>query len=464
MPAATVNRYNQNQDAVRNRLVKLVSGTAIVTVMFGLMQLFTVAGPTRTPSRHTAALAGVNMLHGKQALTTSWGRDPEAKPKARSFTNEAAAEPLAGERRLVALEGGEPDVELVWQRPTQTKIRAVIFLAHGCSHSATDWWPASSPSLIRGSKGCAQCVGLPEEGRIVQEALKKGWVAVAISSKDRQSKCWSGGMKGDATRVVAALRNIIDHGAATGALPWKNYIGVPLLAFGASSGGSFVSSAEFNDAIYEYGGGMVLEGYNAQIGVAPRVADVPAVLTHMETRDSRTAALVRATILEHDPITFQSPILELKVEPLSLTAPPTREEDARRGKLRRSSRERKGYSFFSERIPRGDWTGTAAARARGLSFEQSETLVAALIAADALDSKGGFLQEDPRSSEFDWRALPAFQSIGQQVGDSLVADASGIAEVLNVAFARHEISADQSWQAFNFLASHCARCGAHHEY
>ena len=88
-------------------------------------------------------------------------------------------------------------VELVWQRPRGAE-RAVILLAHGCSHSATDFFPFDR-------KKCTKCLGLPEERRIVQAALARGFVAVAISSADRvHSRCWDPQTDGPRVRVACA--------------------------------------------------------------------------------------------------------------------------------------------------------------------------------------------------------------------------------------------------------------------
>ena len=67
--------------------------------------------------------------------------------------------------------------EVVWQKPMGGQPSNVIFLAHGCQHSAIDWWPKSD--------SCQACIGLPEEVRIVRAALKRNYLVVAMSSEDR---------------------------------------------------------------------------------------------------------------------------------------------------------------------------------------------------------------------------------------------------------------------------------------
>ncbi len=72
------------------------------------------------------------------------------------------------------------NTEMVWQSPERTGFGqsvAVLFMAHGCSHGATDFFDKS--------KDCVDCIGLPVERRLVLAALKKGFFVVAISSNDR---------------------------------------------------------------------------------------------------------------------------------------------------------------------------------------------------------------------------------------------------------------------------------------
>jgi hypothetical protein len=70
------------------------------------------------------------------------------------------------------LAGAEAMYELPATSPT-----AVLFVAHGCQHSATDFWAPTSAA--------PQCLGLPEEVRIVKAALRAGFAVIAISSQDR---------------------------------------------------------------------------------------------------------------------------------------------------------------------------------------------------------------------------------------------------------------------------------------
>ena len=114
------------------------------------------------------------------------------------------------------------DVEYVFQKPQLEVPVAMLFVAHGCSHSSTDWWPASS--------SCPNCSGLPVEMSIVREALRRGMLVLAVSSYNRVHKCWT-------NRDVEEVSKIINHIYETKLS--SNY-DIPLYLLGASSGGAFV--------------------------------------------------------------------------------------------------------------------------------------------------------------------------------------------------------------------------------
>ena len=122
------------------------------------------------------------------------------------------------------------DIEIVYQladwytrtHPNTSPI-GTLFLAHGCHHSATDFWP-------RTPGACDDCLGLPIETGIVAQALLQGWVVVAVSSVDRDRRCWS---SKDLPRIASAVRFVQGRAGLD-----KNS---PVAAIGASSGGKMVS-------------------------------------------------------------------------------------------------------------------------------------------------------------------------------------------------------------------------------
>jgi hypothetical protein len=72
------------------------------------------------------------------------------------------------------------DLETLWEVPLEP--RGVLFVAHGCAHQGSDFWPASDR--------CQHCLGLPEELLVRGTALGRGYALIAVSSFDREGRCW----------------------------------------------------------------------------------------------------------------------------------------------------------------------------------------------------------------------------------------------------------------------------------
>jgi hypothetical protein len=84
--------------------------------------------------------------------------------------------------------------EMVWQSPERVgfgRSVAVLLMAHGCSHAATDFFDQS--------KDCKDCIGLPVERRLVHAALQRGFFVVAVSSNDRVGSKYG---------IISSLRTI----------------------------------------------------------------------------------------------------------------------------------------------------------------------------------------------------------------------------------------------------------------
>ncbi|EOD07510.1 hypothetical protein EMIHUDRAFT_218474 [Emiliania huxleyi CCMP1516] len=183
-----------------------------------------------------------------------------------------------GTREIIA------NVETVYEKPA-SPARGIVVLAHGCQHSATDFWPHST--------ACAECIGLPEEVRIARAIVAAGWVAVAFSSADREmSRCWE--FEVDGPRVLRALSKFRHrHGLDE----------LPAAALGASSGGDRVlrrcrrsASSAF---VLMLARELPLRAVVSQIMALPPAMlqgyngtpFPPTLFLHMP-RDGRTAALV----------------------------------------------------------------------------------------------------------------------------------------------------------------------------
>eukprot|EP00177_Eucheuma_denticulatum_P003967 GFKZ01007170.1.p1 GENE.GFKZ01007170.1~~GFKZ01007170.1.p1 ORF type:complete len:432 (-),score=39.81 GFKZ01007170.1:166-1356(-) len=292
-----------------------------------------------------------------------------------------------------------PDgTQAVLQRPHITP-RGTILLLHGCSHSATDYFPPTAH--------CPACLGLPQNRRLADLALQWGYNVVAVSSTDRAVKCWrtngTGAVGADYDRVRTALEYARVHGAY-GA-------GLPLYAVGGSSGGYFASSLPL---------GMAIQGVYVIIsGVVwmPRggewnrtmVGGLPAhVFGHMGGRDVRTAGRVKEARSALGEVGVAS--AEFSMVPKRVTA---------------------GYLMEAE--PR--WNESVVGE-----------VVAALRGGGFLDVDG-FLKADPRRSA--WRGV--VEHLKGRLGDSLVADQSALSSELNRAWGQHETSAEYFEQALAFL-------------
>lgn len=158
-------------------------------------------------------------------------------------------------------------VEIVYQLPPKEKTpTGVLFVAHGCSHSSTDWWPKST--------ACPKCIGLPT---IVTEGLRRNLLVIGISSSNRNHKCWT---HQDIKPVTKAINYI-----------YKSYLNtdltVPLFLLGASSGGAFAG-------LFGLGNSELLPQVRAvcvQISAIHKTLSVPVLFNLME-KDRDTIAMV----------------------------------------------------------------------------------------------------------------------------------------------------------------------------
>jgi hypothetical protein len=295
---------------------------------------------------------------------------------------------------------GLDGVDFLWQGDCNP--RAILFVAHGCNHKMTDWWP-------RHENVCTECIGLPEEMAIVQMALRQKLVVVAASSK---RTCWSSqkvasttsndDTNDDGPRVAKILR----------ALQQQFPNEPPILAFGASSGGMFVSST-LPRAIASSNPSSRLCGFISQIMATPTPMSMPGAAVWITmNRDERTD--LNAKELVHQLQQESKTAVHMRLPPRPITP-----------------------DFFASRIP-------------SISKEKSRRMVGAL--GNFLDNDG-FLKEDPRRST--WRTvLQRFTS----PDDSLAADKSPLSEVLNVAWGTHELARDGVEEALAVLLQQLDRC------
>lgn len=354
---------------------------------------------------------------------------------------------------------------------------AVVFIAHGCSHSARDVFVAGAD--------------LPEEAAWARAALARRLAVVAVSSGDREgSRCWRAA---DAPPVARALAEVARR---------ERWVGLPLFAVGASSGGAFVSTAPA--WLPPAGGGpsafpLRLRGLGVQISSVPSVEKTitasypPVAFVHMP-RDERTAAEVDVAVERLERLGV--PVASFAAMPKAVTA-----------------------AFLGARM-RSRAGGRAGEDARGGASAAAQRVAEALAAAGMVDADGFLLRasaraserqgnaparvkraltrrvrerssppqprfashrsltprrplpptppahrahvappdpalraEDPRASR--WReALRAAGAAPPSAADGLAADASPLSEALNVAWAAHEFTAEHADEVLAFWLRH----------
>ncbi len=271
------------------------------------------------------------------------------------------------------------------------KPTGVVLFGHGCHHSAGDLWPPTP--------ACAACLGLPEESRLRRAALRRRLAVVAVSSLDRAGKrCWGEVKKDGGAAVAAIAREVVRR---------EGLEGLPVFAVGASSGGALALALP---AVMPEVAGVI-----AQVrGVDPAALRLPGgrkfpptVFIHMP-RDEDNAAAVRADVAALR--AARVPALEIEVRPRPVTP-----------------------AWLADRSPL-------------ISLEVATVIVGALR-ADGLLAANGSLTEPPRPATPRWAAAVA--PVGG--GLSLKLDESHLGELLNLAWAKHELVSDEAEAALAWL-------------
>lgn len=291
-----------------------------------------------------------------------------------------------------------PDrTELVFQISPYRQ-RGTILLLHGCSHSATHFFPPAP--------GCSQCIGLPEELAITKTSLYRGYSVLAVSSTDRKSKCWSphacGANGNDFQRIASSLRAAQQYHVYAPHLP--------LFAVGVSSGAFFATSLPSR---FRIGGvnaivsGAIFSSLQQPLNPNPLLYP-PHVFTHMANRDSRTAAAVQRAMSHLRRI--RVPTIQFKVSPKQITP-----------------------RYLHTAVPCWEM---------GLT----QKVVSSLKAGSFLDDRS-FLILDPRRSH--WRS--SVIHLQETLRDSFVPDKSPLSEELNRAWAGHEITSEYFADTLDFL-------------
>ncbi|KAK3244237.1 hypothetical protein CYMTET_46143 [Cymbomonas tetramitiformis] len=279
--------------------------------------------------------------------------------------------------------------QIIWQKPYNPV--GVLFLAHGCSHKATDFWPKSTD--------CPDCLGLPEEVRITQASLASGLLVMAISS---WGKCWDTNLKSGARDSRPYVNNDLENvvGAIQMVQKLESAETLPIFALGASSGGAFVSILPHRVKLQALC--VMISGLEPDTLETAVEGGYPQTLfVHMQ-RDEHTMRAVARSIVE---------LKKLQVRTADIVVLPQNVESF----------------FFYLRI-------------ESITQDLSARMVSALTYA-GLTGPTGILYKDPRGTM--WReAIKQHAFRGKEMNLPLENDRSAISEEMNVAYARHEITAD----------------------
>ncbi|XP_038684012.1 uncharacterized protein LOC119984234 isoform X2 [Tripterygium wilfordii] len=271
--------------------------------------------------------------------------------------------------------------DLIWQIPDSPK--ALLFVAHGCNGRAVNFWDRS-PS-------CPKCIGLPEERLLVLNALSRKFAVVTVSSAGR---CWTYG------KELSIVRDIIRWWVAKNKLER-----LPLVALGASSGGSFVSVLatilQFSCITL-----MIAEGMFDQMDITKDYP--PTLFVHMPKDLYR-----QQKISEYRKVLRNKGIDVAEVECIQFPLTP---------------------SFLAERIPGLDRTASAQL------FE--------LFRDKGFVDENGYMKKDGRATR--WKDSLR-KSKNQLLDTSLF---HHVQEELNLAFAYHEMTSLQSEQIFKWFEFH----------
>merc|ERR1711862_973004 len=249
-------------------------------------------------------------------------------------------------------------------------------------------------------------------------------VVVAVSSNNRISKCWD--VKRDVEHVARVLKDFSNRFSPTrssinGTNNRTINTAVPIYAFGASSGGSFVSGLA---------AALLLQS-EYQIRLNGFISQISASSVFIDDIDANSSSLCEVYITMNRDV--HTDIAAKKIVSNCVTDNSTSQRRHSCKHIRLPSLPISN-SYFSNRIPE-------------ISSEESNAMFEALHKKGYIDSVTYELNKDPRRSN--WREV-IFSNLPHHQHDSLRADESPISEVMNVAYGKHEMTKDGVREALEF--------------
>eukprot|EP01084_Bolivina_argentea_P019696 36627_1 len=286
-------------------------------------------------------------------------------------------------------------VEYLYQFPSDIspqKAEGIIFFAY--RKSATDWFMSS--------KNCTKCIGLPEERHLIRYWLLHNFIVITISSQDLIPPGWTSRHDESVVEtVLSSFKKTYDIEA------------LPLYAFGASSGGRFVASFATKHYLIN---NLNIKGLIVQISAIPvktyRLNKLPIhipILYIPMVKDERTFN----TVNEQLNILQNEKNMICKVQEKAI-------DD----------------KYFYLQIDDSSVTN-----------ELSKSIYELLKTEEYLNDNGYLIENPTRGN---WRDV-LIDGIGDAINDNLIDGQSAISEEMNVAFGRHELTAQCNEQMLHFV-------------
>ena len=291
-----------------------------------------------------------------------------------------------------------------------SKAKGIVLLFHGCSHKGEHFFKHTDFKMKDGCDKCkstctkTDCIGLPAEEKIATEVLRSGYIALSITSSDRNSKCWS---KNDVSIINKAVNEVVRLETLE-----DNY---KIFAFGASSGGTMALHLGDLSALSSEKSSLKfrIDGIISQIAI-PQTTVIesnkkilpPTVIITM-SRDMRQMGALDKIKNVYD---------KLKIPILIQIAKP-----------------KKMNTFLFQHY--------------GISSNLAKKIVDTLEKGKLLNNS--YLKDDPRLGA--WRDLFKQKNIIPASIDTLQEDNSAISEIMNIGYSMHEMTGEYIFESIRWL-------------